>query len=212
MTWVGAETIVAFDVDETLTVRDCVFPFMSLVAGRFFLLRIALSSPMQVISLLKRRDRDGLKKLFIGEVFTGREAVEINELGEKFARVVLRKWIREDVAQRLRWHQQSGHTVLLVSASLNSYLVPFAKAIDVHAVLCTTLEVDDNERLTGVIVGNNCRGPEKVIRLQQWARDQGITGDGWLSVGYGDSRGDADMLAFAQVGCNVSQQILEPAC
>lgn len=209
---VDTETVVAFDVDKTLTTKDCVLPFMSLVAGRLFLVSVMLRSPLQVVFLLRRRDRDGLKRLFVRAVFKGRDASEIDELGEQFACVVLKKWMRADVAQRLRWHQKNGHIVLLVSASLNSYLVPLAKTIGVEAVLCTTLEADENGVLTGNLVGNNCRAQHKVDRLERWAQARGNTGENWLSVAYGDSRGDLEMLSYARVGHNVSRQILEPAC
>ena len=209
---VGTETVVAFDVDKTLTIKDCVLPFMSLVAGRLSLARVVLRNPLQVASLLKRRDRDGLKRLFVRSVFKGRDASEIEELGEQFASVVLEKWMRADVAQRLRWHQKNGHIVLLVSASLDAYLVPLAKTIGAEAVLCTTLEADENGVLTGDLVGDNCRAQQKVDRLEKWAKNRGTAGDNWLSIAYGDSRGDLEMLSYARVGQNVSRQILEPAC
>ena len=209
---VGTEIVVAFDVDKTLTTKDCVLPFMSLVAGRLFLVSVVLRSPLQVASLLRHRDRDGLKRLFVRAVFMGRDASEIDELGEQFASVVLEKWIRADVAQRLRWHQKNGHIVLLVSASLDAYLVPLAKTIGAEAVLCTTLEADENGVLTGNLVGNNCRAQHKVDRLEMWAQNRGTAGDNWLSVAYGDSRGDLEMLSYARDGHNVSRQILEPAC
>jgi phosphatidylglycerophosphatase C len=209
---VSTETVVAFDVDKTLTTKDCVLPFMSLVAGRLFLVSVMLRSPLQVASLLRHRDRDGLKRLFVRSVFKGRDASEIDELGEQFASVVLKKWMRADVAQRLRWHQKNGHIVLLVSASLDAYLVPLAKTIGAEAVLCTTLEANENGVLTGNLVGNNCRAQHKVDRLQRWAQDRGTAGDNWLSVAYGDSRGDLEMLSYARDGHNVSRQILEPAC
>ena len=209
---VGTETVVAFDVDKTLTTKDCVLPFMSLVAGRMFLVSVVLRSPLQVASMVRHRDRDGLKRLFVHAVFKGRDASEIDELGEQFASVVLEKWIRADVAQRLRWHQKNGHIVLLVSASLDAYLVPLAKTIGAEAVLCTTLEADESGVLTGNLVGNNCRAQHKVDRLQVWAQNRGTAGDNWLSVAYGDSRGDLEMLSYARDGHNVSRQILEPAC
>ena len=209
---VGTETVVAFDVDKTLTIKDCVLPFMSLVAGRLSLARVVLRNLLQVASLLKRRDRDGLKRLFVRSVFKGRDAREIDELGEQFASVVLENWMRADVAQRLRWHQKNGHIVLLVSASLDAYLVPLARTIGAEAVLCTTLEADENGVLTGNLVGDNCRAQHKVDRLQRWAQDRGTAGDDWLSVAYGDSRGDLEMLSYARDGHNVSRQILELAC
>ena len=78
-------TVAAFDVDNTLTVRDCVMPFMRRVSGAHVLLRTVVSQPLTVFSLLKNKDRNSLKALFVSSVFTGRLESEVNELGVLFA-------------------------------------------------------------------------------------------------------------------------------
>ena len=68
---------------------------------------------------------------------------------------------------RLRWHQREGHTVAFVSASLGCYLRPLAERLGVEHVLCTELEVGTGDRLTGRMMGSNCRGQAKVDRLAE---------------------------------------------
>lgn len=189
-------TVAAFDVDNTLTVRDCVMPFMRKVSGVQVLMRTVVSQPFTIFSLLKNKDRNSLKALFVSSVFTGRTESEVNELGVLFASRVANGWMRVDVVKRLRWHQAQGHVVILVSASLSPYLEPLGDLLEVDAVLCTELE-SDGKKYTGNIKGVNCRGPEKVRRIQSWCDSARIPMSS-VRYAYGDSSGDAEMLAFVE--------------
>jgi phosphatidylglycerophosphatase C len=53
--------------------------------------------------------------------------------------------------------------------------------------------VDGQGRITGALDGPNCRGPEKVVRLQA-AFGQDVR----LAAAYGDTAGDREMLAIAE--------------
>ena len=187
-------TVAAFDVDETLTVRDCVVPFMRSVAGVGRLIKVTLSDIGTTIQSVRRRDRDFLKAKFVAGVFSGRDAREIEALGIDFASKVADGWLRGDVASRMRWHQEQGHVVILVSASLGAYLHPLGDLLEVDAVLCTELEEKDG-LLTGKLVGQNCRGKEKASRVQKWCQDSGIAIED-LVFAYGDSSGDTELLTL----------------
>jgi len=189
-------TVAAFDVDNTLTVRDCVMPFMRRVAGVNVLLRTVASQPYTILTLLKNKDRNSLKALFVSEVFADRSESEVSEQGVLFAARVANGWMRDDVVKRLRWHQSQGHVVVLVSASLSPYLEPLGDLLEVDAVLCTELE-SDGKVFTGKIRGTNCRGPEKVRRLQSWCDSSGIPVSS-VRYAYGDSSGDTEMLASVE--------------
>ena len=185
-------TVAAFDVDNTLTVRDCVVPFMHSVSGTSQIVKLLLSDLGGTIQSLRRRDRDSLKAKFVEGVFSGKDAREIDALGIEFATRVADGWLRNDVASRMRWHQDQGHVVILVSASLGAYLHPLGDLLEVDAVLCTELE-EVNGLLTGKLVGYNCRGKEKASRVTKWCTDSGIAlGD--LVYAYGDSTGDKELL------------------
>ncbi len=188
-------TVAVFDVDNTLTVRDCVVPFVTRVAGAPKVAAAILQNIGSVTRLLMRRDRDGLKLLFVKELFAGRSVDEVEDIGVRFASHIANGWMRDDVAARLRWHQSEGHVVVLVSASLSPYLVPLGDLLEVDAVLCATL-AEENGRYTGDLVGANCRGEEKVNRLQRWSRESGVALE-CIQFAYGDSSGDEPMLKMA---------------
>ena len=73
--------VAAFDVDGTVTTRDCVVPFLRRVAGTAPMsARLALSIH-RLAPALARRDRDALKALATRAVFTGRRNTDIENAG-----------------------------------------------------------------------------------------------------------------------------------
>lgn len=196
-----------FDVDGTLTVRDCVVPFARRVAGTPRLLLASVGRSATLLPLLLRRDRDAVKELFTRLTFTGRDADEVDRAGVVFADHVYHHWMRRDVAERFRWHQEQGHVVVLVSASFDAYLEPLGDLLEADAVLCTRLERIGGS-LTGRLDGANCRGAEKVRRIEQWCAESGVP-IGAVRYAYGDTAGDAAMLELATHRFDVSELELE---
>jgi phosphatidylglycerophosphatase C len=195
--------VAAFDVDNTLTVRDCVVPFMQRISGRIGFATACLSDPVRMTKMVLRRDRDSIKAHFVDKVFAGKNVEDVNQQGVAFASHVVGSLMRKDVAQRMRWHQAQGHVVVLVSASLEPYLQPFGDLCEVDAVLCTRLE-EANGTFTGKILGNNCRGDEKVARVREWMSTSGLPAEA-LMYAYGDSSGDTALLAAAKNGYLVTK-------
>ena len=185
--------VAAFDVDGTLTTGDCVTPFLRRAAGTR-LWTTLLRHPLALAAAAARRDRDRLKELACSAL-RGSESTEIEHLGEVFAREVGAGRLRDDTVARLRRHRDLGHTVILASASLDPYLVPLGRSLGVDAVVCTVLERGRDGRLTGRLVGANCRGAEKARRVSDWLRENDLAGaELWA---YGDSSGDDELLALA---------------
>jgi len=183
-----------FDVDGTLTVRDCVRPFLERVGGRVGIARALLRRPVASIGAAVRRDRDLLKAIVVGGVLRGRDVTEVEALGQSFASDVRDGWLRTDTLARLQWHQAAGHRTALVSASLGPYLRPLGQQLGVDAVLCTE-PLLDGDRYGDGLDGANCRAAEKVRRLDAWLDANGLRDAAiWA---YGDSRGDRELLARA---------------
>lgn len=188
-------TIAVFDVDGTLTVRDCVVPFTRTAVGTFGIFTAMLRQSKSVFTALISRDRDVIKSVLVKVAYTGLDAQKLEQQGISFADKVYSSWMRQDVARRYRWHQEQGHVVVLVSASLDTYLDPLGDLLEADAVLCSRLEVIDGV-LTGRLDGPNCRGQEKVSRITQWCQESQIPFEA-IEYAYGDSRGDLEMLAMA---------------
>ncbi|HYN31220.1 MAG TPA: HAD-IB family hydrolase [Ilumatobacteraceae bacterium] len=190
--------VAAFDVDGTLTRRDCVVPFLRRVAGTRVLTQRMLRQGGAVTSAAARRDRDALKAASAMAAFRGLPLHHVESEAHEFARSVFDTGMRTEVVEELRLHQANGDTVVLVSASFEVYLRPLATLLGVDDVLAARLEVDSDGLLTGRMLGANCRGPEKVRRLHEWL-DQHSGGRSSVHVtAWGDSTGDRELLADAE--------------
>ncbi len=198
--------VAAFDFDGTLTRRDSLLPYLVDLAGAT---RVAgaLARDAAGLALMAagRGDRDAAKAKLVSRVLGGRPWHEVAERGRVFAHRVVSEGLRPSTLERLRWHVGEGHDVVIVSAALDVYLDEVGSRLGVHAVLCTTLERDDEGRVTGRLVGGNCRGPEKASRLREHLRRE--TGAANVELwAYGNSSGDRELLAMADRPVRVTRQ------
>jgi HAD superfamily phosphoserine phosphatase-like hydrolase len=104
----------------------------------------------------------------------------------------------------LSWHQRHGHRIVLVSASVEDYIKPIGLVVGADAALATRLEVSPTGALTGSYAGENCRGEEKLRRLDEWINEAlPATPRAEVTlVAYGNSRGDLTMMGAALLGIN----------
>ena len=207
-----ASTVVAFDFDGTLTVRDTVWPFISLLAPRRKVLKIFVSDLTRNVRAVLKRDRDFLKLNVLAKSLEGMSEEKANLIAKKYADHVLKYWMRSDTCARLRWHQKAGHTVVIVSASFETYLGPIAHRIGVEHVLASRLEVvadtDGVHHFSGKLYGENCRGVEKIQRFREWSSAQhGLV----FRYAYGDSAGDQELLGASGEAIWVKHETLHPA-
>ena len=185
--------VAAFDFDGTITTRDCFIPFCLKVAGYpRFLWAVLLALPHIIGMLLRTVSREQAKVRLLHFVLGGRSIKEIKQTAEAFAEEFIPKVVRPNALQRINWHREQGHQVILVSASLENYLIPWAKKVGVDEVLATRLAVVEGS-VTGELNGANCRGQEKVERLEKKLGSR----EKFQLYAYGDTSGDRELLASA---------------
>jgi phosphatidylglycerophosphatase C len=183
-------TVVAlFDFDGTLGRGDSLLPFLRRVAGPTEL-ALALGRHITVA-----RDRDRYKERVLATLLAGREVQPIAALATSFGAELVAGHLRTEVVAHLREHQAAGHRTALVSASPALYLEEVRQRLAIDFDLSTRLAVGDDGRFTGALDGGNCRGPEKARRAAELI---GRLGADEVHA-YGDSSGDAELLALAEV-------------
>jgi phosphatidylglycerophosphatase C len=183
--------VAAFDFDGTLVPGDSLHPFLSVVLGRRHLAAALLRSGPAMALAYAKGGRDQAKAAFLVRAVAGLDAAAVDALGRRFGHELVAR-IRPDLAARLRWHRAHGHRLILVSASLTTYLEPFGTDTGFDDVIATRLEVGPDGRLTGRLSGPNVRGAEKATRLRALLGTETV--ELWA---YGDSAGDREMLAMA---------------
>ena len=96
-------TVAAFDVDGTVTDRDCVVPFMRTVTGARRIVPRLAARPVALVRALVRRDRDEVKALAAASAaFRGQRYADLSERGASFAQTVHDRWLRDDTIEMLR--------------------------------------------------------------------------------------------------------------
>ncbi len=198
--------VAAFDLDGTLTDGGSVFPWLVANAGlaRVYRASLRLAVPLIVGGLRSGAAADQAKERLFRATLQGRSADHVSAVSREFAREHLDHEGRPAVMTRLTWHLEQGHDVVLVSASPELYVGVMAEQLRAHGFCGTRLAVDPRGNLTGSYLGRNCRGTEKMRRLDEW-----ITGRGYattpLIYAYGNSRGDRRMLECADRPFNVGK-------
>lgn len=195
--------VAAFDFDGTLVRRDSFIGFLRHVAGPRAV-NVAWSRAWRSLAGVGRSPhwRDAVKETLVRETLTGLPAHIVERAAVAYAESVA-ALITPDMRRLLDRHRDAGHRTVVVSASLEVYLVPAGRLIGIDSTLGTRLEIGDDGHLTGRLLGPNCRGPEKARRLSQWMTEQAIDPGHVPLWAYGDSRGDREMLAAAAFAARV---------
>jgi phosphatidylglycerophosphatase C len=184
--------IVAFDFDGTLTIRDSFTAFLRWRAGTVrHALGLARLAPAALRYLIDR-DRGRIKAAAAREFLRGLPRGELRRLAETFAAEQSALLFRPDALETWRDWRGRGALLVIVTASPSDVVRPFAERLQADALIGTEFALDAQDRLTGGFSTPNCRGPEKVVRLET-RFGRGVR----LAAAYGDTAGDREMLAIA---------------
>lgn len=184
--------IVAFDFDGTLTIRDSFTEFLRWRAGRRgWALGLARMTPA-VATYARTRDRGRIKAASVKVFLAGITRTQLASDAAAFCDETWDRFMRPDaLACWEDWGRRGAHRVI-VTASPEITVAPFAARLGADALLGTTLVMDADDRVTGRFSSANCRAAEKVRRLRA-AYGRNVR----LAAAYGDTSGDTEMLGIA---------------
>ena len=186
-------TFAVFDFDGTLTKRDSLLPFLHhLVGNKAFYQGLLKMSPVLTGYALKLIVNSPAKEALISHFIQGKIYSEVKQTAYDFADKGIPKLLRLKAIQRLEWHQAQGHQTIVISASPEIYLLPWATRMGFDLTIATQLEVV-GDKLNGRFRGKNCYGQEKVQRLKAMLGDL----EQYCLYVYGDSEGDHPLLEHA---------------
>ena len=181
--------IVAFDFDGTLTTKDTLIEFIRYACGTgAFVKGFLRYAHLLVLMKLGLYPNWKAKQKVFAYFFDGMKIEEFDGLCQRFAKDnqhLLRPKGIEAIQQAL----DKGAEVLIVSASIDNWVQPFFAEVK---VLGTQVEVIDG-KLSGRFLTKNCYGQEKVNRILALYPNRSE----YHLTAYGDSRGDKELLAFA---------------
>ncbi|MGN2246813.1 HAD family hydrolase [Frateuria sp. GZRR35] len=181
-----------FDFDGTITTRELFGEFMRYavsrrrrLAGSILFLPLILGYKAGLVSGNRIRAR---------VVRFGFRGVDVQALSAKargFCTDVVPAAVRPMALSRIRWHQERGDKVVVVSGALDIYLEHWCRDHDLE-LICSRLE-ERNGVLTGGYREAQCIGEEKRRRIREC-----YDLDSFEHVyAYGDTRDDTEMLELA---------------
>src|SRR5574344_699705 len=193
------QKIYCLEFDGTITKKDTLLEFISFAKGKFGLLGgFMLYSPWLILMRLHLYPNYRIKQRIFSFYFKGARLETFNRLCHNFA-VHRSDLIRPQAKEYIEKAVLQGHRVWVVSASIDNWVVPFFSEMDKDGliqVLGTQIEVKEG-MITGRFLTKNCYGPEKVNRIKNVLK---APRNQYEIIAFGDSRGDKEMLAYANQG------------
>lgn len=188
--------IAAFDFDGTIIRGDSFISFSRYVFGDISLAIATIKNLPYIIGYkLGLYPNWKAKEKLFSCLFKETPIDKFNNLCMDFFNNKGSKLVKKEALECIQAHKRLGHKILIISASPENWVMPFAIACDVDTVIATKINTEDN-KVTGVFKSKNCYGIEKVNRLLELFPKR----SDYYLYAYGDSRGDKELLSFADKG------------
>lgn len=185
--------IAAFDFDGTITRKDTLIEFLRFSGGSVRLYAVfALYSPLLVLMKLKLYSNQKAKEKIFAHYFKSMPIEQFDNLCRRFYEQKELALIYAEAKAQIAKHKEQGDEVVIISASLENWVCHFAEALKADKLLATQVDIQDG-KLTGHFFTANCYGKEKVNRLLSVYPER----NKYYLMAYGDSRGDKELLQFA---------------
>ncbi|WP_392486342.1 HAD-IB family hydrolase [Haloimpatiens sp. FM7315] len=192
------DKLAIFDVDYTLTKRETAMEFMFFMMKKYpkFLLHFPKSVISALLYAIGIYKAGTAKEKFLGFI-DGIEEERMKKLAKEFYAKRLSKILYKDAIDTIRKLKSEGYRIILISASAEFYLNELYNIKEVDYVMGTRFEIKDGVHRRKII-GENCKGEEKVKRLEEYTKKEGIEVDFKNSYMFSDSL--SDLPLFKLVG------------
>ncbi len=185
-----AQKIALFDFDGTITYNDSMFEFIMFCSGKFkFYLGFLILSPFLILNKAGLISSQKTKEIVLAYFLKNFSKIKVT--ASHFSKTVLPKLIKKSALEKISKLKEEGYSIYIVSASASLWLQEWCDATGLH-LIATELEIIDN-KITGKILGKNCKGIEKANRIKKKFENQNII----IEFAFGDSAGDKEMLLMA---------------
>jgi len=181
-----------FDFDGTITKNDSLIKFIRFVVGDVKTLSgMMLLSPMLTMCKLKIIPNYKAKQIMLSYFFKGMDEQQFQKFAEEYSLKHIDTILRPKAMEKITWHKELGHKVIVVSASIECWIRPWCDQNGLD-LIATKIEVKDG-LITGKFLTKNCYGIEKASRVKEAYN----LDDYDYIYAYGDSRGDKELLGLA---------------
>lgn len=181
-----------FDFDGTITKKDSLIDFIIYAVGwKNFVKGMVILLPILILYKIKIISNHKAKQEMLSIFFKDMSKKEFVNLASSYSLNYIDKIVKVSALEKLDWHKQNNHKIVIVSASIDSWLRPWCEK-NQYELIATKIEFKNNI-VTGKLSTKNCYGQEKNNRIEQ--KYQLVQFD--YVYAYGDSKGDKEMLKLA---------------
>lgn len=188
------EKLAIFDVDFTLTKRETLLEFYIFMIKKYP--RLILHAPAALLAsilfFIGAFSAKKTKELFISFI-NGISQDKMEYLVKEFYDVKLSKIFYKDAIEKIKDLKNNGYKIYLISASGEFYLKTLYNINEVDKIIGTIFSIEDG-KYHNKIVGENCKGYEKVHRLKKYLKDSNINVDFENSYMFSDSLSDLPLF------------------
>jgi phosphatidylglycerophosphatase C len=186
------KVLALFDFDGTITNKDSLFHFLKYAVGSYnYYKNLSLLIPVFIKFFTGIYTNSNAKEKVISFFFKGWDINDFSKLSDSYSEFELKKIINNNAIDKIEWHKENKHKVVVVSASIEYYLRKWCENFELD-LIGTKLEIKEN-KLSGKFHTPNCNGEEKVIRIQKEINLSEFN----KIYAYGNSKGDLPMLNLA---------------
>src|SRR5437870_4047055 len=121
--------LVAFDFDGTLTWKDSFLAFLAWRAGVGRYVTGLIKLLPAAVAYLRHRDRGRIKAAAVREFLIGTPRAELERDAQRFATEQAQRLFRPDAVQAWRRWQAQGARLVIVTASPETIVAPFARGL-----------------------------------------------------------------------------------
>jgi HAD superfamily hydrolase (TIGR01490 family) len=105
--------------------------------------------------------------------FRGQSERKLLREARDFVHQLVLPTVYPEAIDTIRWHQEQGHVVAIVSGATKFVVRPLAEALGIRHYLYTRLEVEHG-RFTGRVIDPICFEEGKIYWLQQFIDERGV--------------------------------------
>ena len=188
------EKLAIFDIDYTITRKETLMEFFKYLVSKDiknikFLPRALYSGLMYGVKVYDERR---VKECFLKFIENIDEA-ELAKLTKSFYDERISKILYKDAVDMIKKLKKEGYMVVLISASPEFYVKEFYAIKEVDLIIGTKFTFEGGKFIRKMD-GNNCKGEEKVRRLNKVLKEKNIKVDFKNSYMFSDSLSDKPLL------------------
>lgn len=188
------EKLAIFDIDYTITRKETLMEFFKYIVLKDiknikFLPRALYSGFMYGVKVYDERR---VKECFL-KFIENIDEKDLAKLTKSFYDERLSSILYKDAIEMIKKLKNEGYMVILISASPEFYIKEFYAIKEVDLIIGTKFAFEGG-KFVRKMDGNNCKGQEKVKRLNEVLKEKNIKADFKNSYMFSDSLSDKPLL------------------